>query len=290
MNRVEMRSLFARVFLTIVSLLFVIPLLLILTNSFMSQGELTRNYSAEYDLFDYENKDQIHYAEYNLIPEHITFDQYNTLFFKTPVYLDLFLNAIKLTLPIVLLQIVIGTFAAYGFTAWKSRFKEPLFCAYIIVMVLPYQATLVSNYITADNLGILNTHLSVILPWGFSPIAVFIMRQSMRSVPYSVYEAAQIDGAGHLRRFIHIALPLSKTGITALAVLSFADAWGMVEHPMVFLQDASMQPLSVMLYRIGQGNRGLVFAASVFYMLPVIWILLFGREHLERGVSLSALK
>jgi len=290
MNNDKLRSFSSSVFLIILSLLYVAPLLLIATNSLMSQGEINRNYSTEYDLFDYENKGQVHYVEYNLIPENITFDQYNTLFFKTPVYLDLFLNAIKLTLPIVLLQIVIGTFAAYGFTAWKSRFKEPLFYAYIIVMVLPYQATLVSNYITADNLGILNTHLSVILPWGFSPIAVFIMRQSMRSVPYNVYEAAQIDGAKHFRRFIHIALPLSKTGITALAVLSFADAWGMVEQPMVFLQDASMQPLSVMLYRIGQGNRGLVFAASVFYMLPVIWVLLCGWEHLERGINLSALK
>jgi multiple sugar transport system permease protein len=116
------------------------------------------------------------------------------------------------------------------------------------------------------------------------------MRQSMKSVPYSVYEAAQIDGAGHFRRFIHIALPLSKPGIAALVILSFADAWGMVEHPMIFLRDSALEPLSVMLYRIGQGNMGLILAASVFYMLPVVWIFLYGQEHLERGINLSALK
>jgi len=188
------------------------------------------------------------------------------------------------------MQVVLGSLAAYGFTVWKSRYREILFCTYIIVMVLPFQATLVSNFIMADNLGILNTHLSIILPWGFSPFAVFIMRQTMKGVPYSVFEAAQIDGAGHFRRFLHIAIPLSRPGIAALIILSFADAWAMIEHPMIFLRDTSLEPLSVVLYRIGQDNMGLVFAASVFYMLPVVWIFLYGQEHLERGINLSAIK
>ena len=212
------------------------------------------------------------------------------MLFKTPTYIDLFLNSLKLTLPIIILQVVIGSLAAYGFTMWKSRYKEVLYCAYIILMVLPFQATLVSNYIMADSLGILNTHLSIILSWGFNPFAVFIMRQSMKGIPYSVYEAAQIDGAGHVQRFFHIALPLAKTGALALVILSFADAWAMVEHPMIFLKDSSLEPLSVMLYSIGQGNMGLIFAASVFYMLPVVWIFLYGQEHLESGINLSALK
>jgi len=160
----------------------------------------------------------------------------------------------------------------------------------MIVMVLPFQATLVPNYIMADRMGILDTRLSIVLPWGFSPFAVFVMRQCMKGIPRSVYEAAQIDGAGHLRRFFHLALPLSKAGIAALAILSFADAWSMVEHPMIFLKDPSMEPLSTMLFRIGQENKGLIFAASIFYMLPVFLVFLYGQEHLEQGVSLSALR
>jgi multiple sugar transport system permease protein len=116
------------------------------------------------------------------------------------------------------------------------------------------------------------------------------MRQSIKGVPYCVFEAAQIDGAGHLRRFFYIALPLAKGGIVSLVILSFADCWAMVEQPMIFLRDSAMEPLSVMLFRIGQGNMGLIFAASVFYMLPMVWIFLYGQEHLERGVKLSALK
>ena len=282
-----------KVLLFIIALVYIIPLVIIFTNSFMTQGEIARNYGAEYDLFDHGLRGRTHYVEYKLIPERITVDQYNTLLFKTPMYLSLFLNSLKLAIPIVLTRVVIGSAAAYGFTVWKSRhkaLKEAIFCVYIIVMVLPFQATLVANYIMADTLGILNTYSSIILPLGFSPFAVFVMRQNMKGIPYSVFEAAQIDGAGRFRQFIHIALPLSKGGVASLAILSFADCWSMVEQPMIFLKETATEPLSVMLFKIGQENIGLIFAASVFYMLPMVWIFLYGQEHLERGVKLSALK
>jgi multiple sugar transport system permease protein len=256
----------------------------------MSQGEITRNYGANYDAFDYALKDTVHYAKYRLIPDPVSADQYNTLLFKTPMYLDLFVNSLGLTLPIVLMQAVIGSLAAYGFTVWQSRYKEIVFCVYIVVMVLPFQATLVSNYIMADTLGILDTHLSVILPWGFNPFAVFVIRQSMKGIPVSIFEAVQIDGANHLLRFTHIAVPLAKGGIASLMILTFTDCWAMVEQPMIFIKDAALAPLSVFLSRIGQNGMGLIFAASVFYMLPAVWIFLYGQEYFEQGVKLSALK
>jgi len=272
------------------ALLYIIPLLIIFTNSFMSQGEISRHYSSVYDAFDSGLQGQTHYVEYQLIPDLISLDQYGTLLFKTPMYLDLFLNSLKLTLPIVIMQTVIGAAAAYGFTVWRFRFKEIVFCVYIIVMVLPFQATLVSNYIMADKIGILNTHLSIILPTGFSPFAVFIMRQSMKDIPKPIFEAAAMDGASHFQRFTRIALPLSKGGLASLMILSVADCWAMVEQPMIFLKDTSAEPLSVLLSQIGRQNIGLIFAASVFYMLPVVWLFLYGQEHFEQGIKLSALR
>ena len=279
-----------KMLLIAIALIYIIPLLIIFTNSFMSQAEIARHYGAAYDMFDHSMKGQAHYAEYRLVPDIATLEQYGALLFKTPAYLDLFVNSLKLALPIVAMQAVIGAAAAYGFTEWKSRYKEALYCAYIIVMAMPYQATLVPNYIMAGALGILNTRLSVILPWGFSPFAVFVMRQGMKGMPRSIFEAAQIDGAGHMRRFLHIALPLAKAGAASLAMLSFADCWAMVEQPVIFLKDSAMEPLSAALYKIGQEDMGLVFAASVFYMLPAAWLFLYGQEHFERGVMLSALK
>jgi len=284
------KNLPSQVFLILIAVIYVFPLLIIFTSSFMSQREITQNYGAEFDIFDHNQAGLTSYVNYRLIPERITMEQYNTLLFKTPMYLNLFLNSLKLTLPIVLMQVVFGSLAAYGFMIWQSRFKEILFYIYIIVMVLPFQATLVANYIMADSLGILNNHLSIILPWGFNPFAVFILRQCMKVIPFSVIEAAVIDGAGNFQRFLHVVLPLTKGGIVSLVILSFADCWAMVEQPMIFLRDSSLEPLSSMLYRIGQGNMGLIFAASVFYMLPMIWIFLYGQESLEQGIKLSALR
>ncbi|MDR2939429.1 MAG: carbohydrate ABC transporter permease [Clostridiales bacterium] len=279
-----------KIVLAAIALVYIMPLLIILTNSFMAQGEINRHFGSVYDVLDYEFSGQIHYAEYKLIPEQVSLGQYAALLFKTPEYLELFFNSIKLSLPIVLIQVAVGTAAAYGFTVWGSRFKEAIFCAYIVLMLLPTQATLVSNYIIADKLGILNTYLSIILPWGFNPFAVFVIRQSMKGLPFSVFEAAQIDGASHWQRFIYIALPLSKGGVASLAILSFSDCWAMVEQPLVFLRDANMAPLSVLLSQIGQENMGLIFAASVFYMMPVVWAFLYGQEYFEQGIKLSALR
>jgi len=279
-----------KIFLVALALIYIVPLLIIFTNSFMSASEIGRNYGALYDYFDHSQFGQISYVRYSLIPEMLTFSQYHTLLFQTPMYLVFFMNSVRLTLPIVLMHIAIGSAAAYGFTTWKSRSNEIIFCTYIIVMVLPFQATLVPNFIMADTLGILNTHGSIVLPIGFSPFAVFIMRQSMKGIPHSIFEAAQIDGAGNFRRFCYIALPMAKGGAASLVILTFADSWAMVEHPMVFLRDSALEPLSVVLYRIGQGNIGLIFAASVFYMLPMVWIFLYGQEYFEQGVKLSALK
>ena len=279
-----------KIFLAALALVYILPLLIIFTNSFMSPAEIGRNYGAEYDIFDYANRGQISYVRYRLIPTVISFRQYYTLLFQTPAYLNFFVNSLRLTLPIVLLHVALGSAAAYGFTVWRWRFKEALFCAYIIVMVLPFQATLVPNFMMADMLGILNTHRGIILPLGFSPFAVFIMRQSIKGIPPSILEQAQIDGAGHIRRFLHIALPMAAGGVASLVILSFADSWAMVEHPMVFLRDSALEPLSVVLYRIGQENMGLIFAASVFYMLPMVWLFLYGQEYFEQGVKLSALR
>lgn len=105
--------------------------------------------------------------------------------------------------------------------------------------------TLVPNYIIADKLGLLNMASAIILPGIFAAFGVFMLRQFMLSIPYALVEAAQLDGAGHYRIFYRIMLPLMKPGIAALIVLLFVDYWNMVEQPLIFLEDAFKQPLSL---------------------------------------------
>lgn len=180
--------------------------------------------------------------------------------------------------------------AAYAFSQLRFRLREPLFFAYIVVMLMPFQVTLVPNYIMANSLGLLNSEWSIILPGMFNAFGVFLMRQFMQVVPYSYIEAARMDGAGHLRILLTIVLPMCRSGIAALAVLAFIDNWNMVEQPLIFLKDAIKQPLSVYLAYISEDDIGLAFAASVIYMLPAILLMLHAEKELVEGVQLSGVK
>lgn len=275
--------------LTIIAFVYIYPLLLMFTNALMTQMEIQRKYSASYSVVN-QTAQAFHYAKYSLIPEMVSLEQYKILLIKTPMYLDLFMNSVKLTLPIIAFQGVVGTFTAYGLHTAKSKWCDRMLFVYIIVMVLPYQSTMVPHYIIIHQLGLINTHLAVILPAVFSPFAVFVMHQSLKGIPEDIYSAAQMDGADALQRYLHIALPLAKGGVASLAILSFVEYWGSVEMPMIFIQDQAKAPLSLVLSKISSDNMGLIFAASVFYMLPALWVFLYGQEYFEQGIMLSALK
>ncbi len=276
--------------LWLLALAYIFPLLLILTNSFMPEAEINRHYQDTAPGYvQNSGPDGFHYAEYQLIPERATLEQYRTLLFQSPVYLEYFLNSIKITAPIVLLQLLFGTLAGYAFAFGKFRFKEILFGVYIVVMLLPFQSTSVANFIMADKLHIADSYLAIILPMAFSPFSVFIMRQSMRGIHPDILNAARLDGAGEPQLLRYILAPMAKGGIISMFLLSFCECWGMVEQAVVFIRDSQKEPLSLFLSNIGADNMGLFFAASVFYMLPAVWLFVYGQEYFERGVQLAAL-
>ncbi|MDR1687784.1 MAG: carbohydrate ABC transporter permease [Clostridiales bacterium] len=277
-----------RCLLWVLALIYIFPLLLIFTNSFMPEAEIERHYKDEAPVYAAQ-PGSIHYAEYSLIPDRVTLEQYYSLLFKSPVYLDYFLNSVKITAPIVILQLLFGTISGYAFSFGRFRFKEVLFALYIVVMLLPFQATSVANFIIAQKLNISDSYLAIILPAAFSPFPVFIMRQSMKGVHPDIINAAKMDGAGEVQILLKILVPLAKGGIISLFLLSFCECWSIVEQAVVFIRDAGKEPLSLFLSDIGADNMGLIFAASVFYMLPAVWLFVYGQEYFERGLKLSVI-
>ncbi|HBS46184.1 MAG TPA: sugar ABC transporter permease, partial [Paenibacillus sp.] len=115
-------------------------------------------------------------------------------------------------------------------------------------------------------------------------------RQFMLQIPTAYMEAAQMDGAGYFRSFIRIVLPMVKPGMAALVVLLFADYWNMVEQPLIFLQDANLQPLSIFLSRLQEDALGVSFAAAVLYMTPMILLFLLAERYFIEGIELSGIK
>lgn len=280
--RISMATLIAGCF----AVLFLLPIVLTITNSFMSASEISANYGQVFATTDTGGKVYIaDKVNLKFIPDMVSFSQYITVLFKSPEYLLKFWNSVILVGPIVLFQLLVASGASYGFTRYRGRIKEIIFFLYIILMLMPYQVTLVPNYLVADWLHVLDTNWAIWLPGIFSPFAVYLLTKYMRRIPTSVMEAAQIDGAGEWQIFRRICMPLCKGAMCSIAILIFIDYWNMVEQPLILLADQEKHPLSVFLSKINSGEIGLAFAVATIYMVPPILVFLYGEDYLVEGIT-----
>lgn len=268
------------------AVLFLMPIVLTITNSFMSASEISSNYGQVFATTNSGGKTYISQrVNLKFIPDMVSFSQYITVLFKSPEYLFKFWNSVILVVPIVGFQLLVASGAAFGFTRYRGKLKEIIFFVYIILMLMPYQVTLVPNYLVSEWLNILDTRWAIWLPGIFSPFAVFLLTKYMRRIPASVMEAAQIDGAGEWQIFRKICMPLCKGALCSVAILIFIDYWNMVEQPLILLSDSEMHPLSVFLSKINEGEVGLAFAVATIYMVPPILVFLYGEDYLVEGIT-----
>lgn len=268
-----------------IALLMLTPFVVTITNSFMTEEEIAVNYDA----VGKEAKEG-DYANLKWIPDQVTLAQFKHILLDKPQFLEMFWNSVLLTVPIVAGQTLVAAMAAYAFTKLHFRGKDALFFLYIITMLLPFQVTLVPNFIAMDMLGLLNTYSAIILPGIFAAFGVFLLRQFMSHIPGAYVEAAKVDGAGHVTIFTHVIVPMSMPGIAAMQILVFVDNWNMVEQPLLFLHDTFKQPLSVFLSHVNEGDRGVAFAAASLYMVPILFLFLHGENELIQGIQLTGIK
>lgn len=268
------------------AILFLMPIILTITNSFMSATEISANYGTVFATTDTGGK--VYIAEkvnLKFIPDMVSFSQYITVLLKSPEYLLKFWNSVVLVGPIVLFQLLVASLASYGFARYTGKLRSIIFFSYIILMLMPYQVTLVPNYLVAEWLNTLDTYWSIWLPGIFSPFAVFLLTKFMKRIPMGVIEAAQIDGAGEWQIYRRICMPLCKGALCSAAILVFIDYWNMVEQPLILLSDPETHPLSVFLSKINAGEIGLAFAVATIYMVPSLLVFLYGEEYLVDGIT-----
>lgn len=276
----------ATIVAAIIAILFLMPIILTICNSFMSASEISSNYGAVFETNEKGGKVFISQkVNLKFIPDMVSFSQYITVLLKSPEYLLKFWNSVILVVPIMVFQLGVASITSYGFTRFKGRLKEIIFFMYIILMLMPYQVTLVPNYLVSSWLHIINTKWAIWLPGIFSPFAVFLLTKFMRRIPKGVIEAAQIDGAGEWQIFRKICMPLCKGALCSVAILVFIDYWNMVEQPLILLADPEMHPLSIFLSKINSGEIGLAFAVATIYMVPCLLVFLYGEDYLVEGIT-----
>ncbi len=265
---------------------FLLPTVLTITNSFMTESEIKANYGP---VFDKDSTAGYRSGRVTLkfIPDKVTFSQYINGLVRSPDYLLKFWNSVILVVPIVIFQVAIASVAAYGFTRWRGKVRALIFFFYVILMLMPYQVTLVPNFLISKWFGILNTRWAIVLPGVFAPFSVFLLTKYMRRIPYSLIEAAKMEGAGEWYIFTRICMPQCRAATYSIAILVFIDYWNMVEQPLILLNDADKQPLSIFLSQINTGEIGLAFAMATVYMIPSLLLFLHGEEYLVEGIANS---
>ena len=266
-----------------IGLIICVPIFLIITGSVMGSHDLEECLAPVF------LKGQ-GFVTWKLIPQFPTIEHYRKLLFETPQFFVLFWNSMKLVGLILLGQILVGVPAAWAFAVYRVRGKNLLFTIYIVLMLLPFQVTMLSSYLVLNELELLNTHWAVILPAVFQTFPVFITYGSFRTIPIPLLEAARIDGAGEFYIFCRIGLPLGKGGILSVLVLGFLEYWNLIEQPLAFLEDKYLWPLSLYLPEIDWTQAGMAFSASVIMLIPAVFVFMIGHDYLEQGIIYSGLK
>ncbi|MBU5352197.1 carbohydrate ABC transporter permease [Paenibacillus silvae] len=276
--------------LTVIAVILISPIVIIFTNSLMTAQEISINYGLIGQMTEAAVGKEGIFANLKLIPDKVSLSQYGKVFIDNPKYLVMFWNSVFMVVPIIAGQTLVASLAAYAFSKLKFRGRDSMFLVYVMTMLMPFQVTLVPNYIMVDMLGMLNSTSAIIVPGIFAAFGVFMLRQFMLDIPYAYIEAAKMDGAGHLRIFVTMIVPMIKPGLAALVILLFVDYWNMVEQPLIFLDDPFKQPLSVFLSTINQTERGMAFAASMLYMAPMVMVFLYAESNFIEGIQLSGVK
>lgn len=273
------------ILLSVLAVVMLLPLLYVLEGSLMSSSEL-----AVYLKPILEPSTELRFVSWTLLPQIATLQGYVELLLDTPEFFAMFWNSVKIAVAVLAGQLLVGAPAAWGFSRMQGKAKEALFFLYVLLMMMPFQVTLLSNYITLNTMGLLDSQWGIILPAAFSTFPVFIMYRFFESIPQEIVEAARVDGAGEWRIFFSIGIPLGSSGIVSALVLSFLEVWNMIEQPLAFLANKSLWPLSLYFPEISLSNAEIMFASSVVALIPALLVFLAGQRQLEEGIMAIATK
>ena len=274
-----------RTLLMLLAVLMLIPIVVTMLYSFFSPAEI-KAYMQTRGSYD-----ESAWMDVKLSPRMFSLSQYYEILIRDTSILRMFVNSVFYTVMILLGQAVVIPMLAYALSRFEFRGRDAIFFGILMLMLLPFQVTMVPNVLTLRQMGLLNTVWAVILPMWFSPFYVFLLRQFMVGLPNELLEAAQMDGAGTIRGYIHIVLPVCRPVIGAAVALSFADCWNLVEQPMTYLsQQTELQPLSVMFNQLVSESTGIEFAGAAIYILPALFVYLYFLKDILTGIQLTELK
>lgn len=230
--------------------------------------------------------------ELNLVPKHPTLTNFRDALINVPL-LRFILNSFIMAGCITLGQIITCSLAAFAFSFLDFKGKGVLFMVVMATMMVPGEATIISNYLTVGRWGMLDTYPVLIIPYLTSAMGIFLFRQFYMTFPISLYESAKLDGCSNLKFIIRILIPLTKSAIGAMAVYTFINAWNMYMWPLLVTGSDKMRTVQIgisMLNSVDSQSITLMIAGVVMVIIPSISIFIVGQKQLIRGMFSGAVK
>lgn len=226
-------------------------------------------------------------------PRTFTLFNFQDLFSRLdfPTY---FLNSALVATAVTAGNLVFCSLVGYALAKLTYPGKRVLFLAVLGMLMVPGMVTFVPQFVLVSNMGLTNTYAGLILPFVVGPFGVFLMRQFLQSIPDDLVEAARVDGAGELRIFWRVVLPLCRPALATLGILTFLASWNNFLWPLVVAttEDKYTLPVALALYSVGQNKTdfGLLLAGAVVVVVPVLVVFLLLQRHFLRGIATTGLK
>ncbi len=202
-------------------------------------------------------------------------------------------NTAKLTVIVTILQLLTSSFAAYAFAKLRFPYRDALFLGYVATISVPWISYMVPQFIMMREMGLNNTHAAIICLQAFTAFGVFLMRQFYMSIPDELCEAARIDGMNEYQIWYKIMLPLSKPALSTLTIFTFVTTWNDFLGPMIYLTETKLKTIQIglrMFISQYSAEYGLIMAASVVSLIPVLIVFLTLQRFFVEGIASSGLK
>lgn len=261
------------IILVLVGFLMTVPFVWMISSSFKFDREI----------FEYPIK---------WIPETIRWSNYRDVWTRIPFF-TFYLNTLKLAVIITLGQLITCSLAAFSFSKLEYPGRDKIFFIYLSTLMIPWHAIMIPQFIIVKNMGLYNTHMSLIVLQMFSAFGVFLLRQSMISIPHELTEAAKIDGCNVFQIYFQIILPLTKAGMATLTIFTFNHIWNDYMGPMIYLEDQKIQTIQLGLASFKTQyamEYGIIMAGTVCSIIPIIIVYVLAQKYIIDGVAFSGVK
>ncbi|HLR64798.1 MAG TPA: carbohydrate ABC transporter permease [Pseudogracilibacillus sp.] len=267
-----MRKVITYILLILSALVLFFPILYALSASFMQPQEI---YAGKF------------------LPEDVSLDAYKTAFERIPLlhYLNV---SFWMSFFVMIGQLIVCSLAAYAFVFIPFKGRNVIFFSFLATMLIPWEATIIPNYLTVLNLGWVDTYMGLTFPFFALPFGVFLLRQHFMTIPASIWESAQMDGCSRFRFYLQFALPLSKSSLSALAIYGFLTTWNKYLWPLLVTNDDTVRTVQIGLKMLianeSSSSWNLVMAAVITILIPTLLLLFVGMKYIKEGLTAGAVK